>query len=323
MRIALAGVGHWHARMHLDAIRHAGAMVSAVWDPDPRVAEMFGASEGVPIAASLEALLAARPDLVVVMGHPHAVPMTARATLAAGLPMMLEKPAAATTSLLAALAPTHDAFVAVPLANRCSPLWTELDRLRIAGRAGSVVHAQFRIINGPPDRYRTDGVSWMLDPDIAGGGALRNLGLHALDAAQMLFGDAEPVLSAAHVTARMHGEKVDDYALATLCLPGGPIITIETGYTYASRLPGGDFEWRVSAHGAYLIDRGGTCEVATLDDGAAQSIEPLAAGLRYRAFMVDTLHRLRRGARPLAGFDDYVRAMQLADRIYALAGAIQ
>jgi len=207
MRVALAGVGHWHARMHLDAIRHAGAAVAAVWDPDPGVTERFGASEDVPMAASLEALLAARPDLVVVMGHPHAVPMAARAALAAGLPMMLEKPAAATTSLLVALAPAADQFVAVPLANRCSPLWSELARLRTEGRAGAAVHAHFRIINGPPDRYRTDGVSWMLDPAVAGGGALRNLGLHALDAAQMLFGAAEPVLSAAYVTARMHGER--------------------------------------------------------------------------------------------------------------------
>lgn len=320
MRIGLAGVGHWHAAMHLDAIRHAGAQVAAVWDADPLVAATFAQTAGVAVAASLAALLASRPDLLVVMGHPLAVPAMARATLAAGVPMVLEKPAAPTTAALMTIAPDADQFVAVPLANRCSPLWAELARMRADGRAGVVTHAHFRIINGPPDRYRSDGVAWMLDPAVAGGGALRNLGLHAVDAAQMVFDGVMPEIAAAQVGAMMYGEAADDYALATLRRPGGPVVTVETGYTYASRAPGGDFEWRVGAVGAYLIDRGDTCTVATLDDAAVRTLAPLPAGLRYRAFMADTLERLRSGRRPLVGFGDYVAAMRVADQIYARAG---
>ena len=319
MRVGLAGVGHWHAGMHLDAIRHAGASVAAVWDPEPAVATAFADAAGVTAAVSLEALLALRPDLLVVMGHPLAVPAMARATLAAGVPMVLEKPAAPTTADLCAIAPGANAFVAVPLANRCSPLWAALERLRAEGSAGAVTHAQFRIINGPPDRYRSDGVGWMLDPAIAGGGALRNLGLHALDAALMLFGGVLPDIASAQVGAMMYDEAVDDYALATLHRPCGPVVTIETGYTYASRAPGGDFEWRVGAAGAYLVDRGDTFEVATLHDAAVRSLAPLPAAARYRAFMADTLQRLRDGRAPLVGFADYVRVMQLADHIYARA----
>ena len=46
---------------------------------------------------------------------------------------------------------------------------------------------------------------------------------------------------------------------------------------------------------------------------------PLPAAARYRAFMADTLQRLRDGRAPLVGFADYVRVMQLADHIYARA----
>ena len=135
----------------------------------------------------------------------------------------------------------------------------------------------------------------------------------------MLFGGVLPDIASAQVGAMMYDEAVDDYALATLHRPGGPVVTIETGYTYASRAPGGDFEWRVGAAGAYLVDRGDTFEVATLHDAAVRSLAPLPAAARYRAFMADTLQRLRDGRAPLVGFADYVRVMQLADHIYARA----
>ncbi len=321
MRIALTGVGHWHAAMHLDAARAAGAEVVAGWDPDPDATARFAAAQGVPAASGVDALLAMKPDLMVVMGHPVEVPAMARAVLAAGLPMVLEKPAAPTTDMLAAIAPPPGHFIAVPLANRCSPIWAEMDRLKAAGRLGAVAHAQFRIVNGAPQRYRVDRVDWQLDPSVSGGGAMRNLGLHAVDAALTLFGRDEPDLLAAVARSDMHGEKVEDYALAVLATKGGPVVTVEAGYSYATMAPGGDYEWRVSAGNAYLVDTGATCRVATLDDGQTREIAPVPSRTRYRAFMADTLERLRKGERPLVDFNDYVRAMRVVDAIYARATA--
>ena len=321
MRIALTGVGHWHAAMHLDAARHAGAEIAGAWDPDSATTEHFATVNGVAASASMDGLLAARPDLVVVMGHPADVPAMARDVLAAGLPMVLEKPAAPSTDILAAIAPPQGHFVAVPLANRCSPIFAEMDRLGAANRLGPVVHAQFRIINGAPARYRTDRVAWMLDPAVAGGGAMRNLGLHAVDAALVLFGDDDPDLLTAVARSSMHGEKVEDYSLAVLATRSGPVVTVEAGYSYATLAPGGDYEWRVSTGNAYLVDTGAVCRVATLDDGQTREITPVPSRSRYRVFMADTLERLRSGTRPLVDFNDYVRAMRVVDAIYAKAAA--
>ncbi len=321
MRIALTGVGHWHAAMHLDAARAAGAEVVAGWDPDPEAVARFARANGVAAADSMRALLAARPELVVVMGHPDQVPAMARTVLAAGLPMVLEKPAAPDTAVLEAIGPKAGQFVAVPLANRCSPIWAEMARLDAEGRLGKVAHAQFRIVNGAPDRYRVDRVDWLLDPAVSGGGAMRNLGLHAVDAALMLFGADEPALLTAVARADMHGERVEDYSLAVLATKGGPVVTVEAGYSYATMAPGGDYEWRVSAGNAYLVDTGAACRVATLDDGQTREIAPVPSRTRYRAFMADTLERLRTGKRPLVDFNDYVRAMRVVDAIYARAAS--
>ncbi len=319
MRVAIAGVGHWHAPLHLDALRWAGARPAMVWDPAPDVAARFAAREGVLLASSLAELLADAPDMVVLVGHPADVPQHFRHCLGAGIPIVLDKPAAPNTEELAAMAPGADRFVAVPFGNRCSPIWAEMARLRTEGRLGRIAHAAFRLINGPPARYRADGVDWVLDPAVSGGGALRNLGLHGADAAMMLFGADPPEIAGAVVSHATHHEAVDDYAAALLTRGDGPVVTVEAGYVHASMAPGGDFEWRVGAAGASFIDRGKTCTVTTLDDGITRALPPLSPHARYRAFMADTIARVQRGEAPLAGFGDYLAAMRLVDRIYQKA----
>lgn len=321
-RVALAGVGHWHARMHLEAARAAGAEVVAAWDWDPTVAAGFAAQSGVAHQPTVAALIAMKPDLTVVMGRPDQVPDLALACIEAGLPIVLEKPAAVSTAALEPLAEAaRGLFAAVPLPNRCGPIWAEIEALKAAGRLGPVSHSQFRIVNGPPERYRLDGVPWVLDPAIGGGGALRNLGIHGIDAALALAGGADLTVVSALVDRRLHGEAVEEYAIVTLRAPDGMIATVEAGYTYASMAPGGDFEWRVSTRNAYLLDRGDSCRVATLDDGRVRDLAPIPPADRYAAFMADTLDRLARNAAPAVGIGDYLQAMRLIDRAYQEAAS--
>mgnify|MGYP002423484458 CR=1 FL=1 len=223
--------------MHLDAMRFAGADIVAVWDDDPHQAAAFVGFEQAVAAA----------DLVVLMGHPARLPAQARAVIEARKPLILEKPAVTATpelEHLCALAAAVGAVVGVPLPNRFGPAMLEFRRLRAGGQSGPVVHAGFRLINGPPQRYRDDGVPWLLAPAIGGGGALRNLGIHGIDAALSLA-EGELRLLASHIGKRIHtDERVEDHALVTLADDGGALFVVEAGYTYASMAPGGDFEWR-------------------------------------------------------------------------------
>ena len=174
-------------------------------------------------------------------------------------------------------------------------------------------------MNGPPERYRVDGVAWMLDPALSGGGALRNLGIHGVDCAAALASGALRVVSA-HLVPRLRGgEGIEDHALVSFEDEAGALFTVEAGYTYASMRPGGDFEWRIAAENATIIDRGDVATVATLDDGADGPLAPLAANLRYRAFLRETLDCLAGNRAPPVGLDDYVRAMALIDEAYERA----
>lgn len=312
MNIALLGVSHWHAGLHANAVHHAGAHVSHVWDWDEDIARSFSNTQNRTPFASLDEILSSRPDLIVVMGHPGHLPALAERVLDAGLPMMLEKPAATDTATLvrlAAKAKARGAFVAVPLANRLSPAMQDFD-------GDPIAHAHFRIVNGPPQRYRDDGVGWVLDPSIGGGGALRNLGIHGIDCALSLAWGALRIVSAS-VARRLHDkEAVEDHSHVVLTDQAGALFTVEAGYTVPDMAPGGDFEWRTATATRYCIDHGNRVTSFIQGTSGPHELPPLLPALRYRAFMADTLARLREGNPPLVTLNDYVAAMRLIDDIY-------
>ena len=322
MKIVLAGTSHWHAEMHLDAARSAGAEIVGVWDEDPEHARGFAARHSLNALATFEQVLSTAPDLVLLMGHPSTVPARARRVIEACIPLTLEKPAASRTSPLAELrelAHQRHAFVSVPLPNRFGPAVTAFERLRQEGRAGKIAHAHFRIVNGPPERYAADGVAWVVDPAIGGGGALRNLGIHGVDAALGLA-TGKLSLRSASIGNRIHMSQVEDYALLVLGDEAGAVFTVEAGYTFASMRPGGDFEWRIVSTNATLIDRGDKATCATLDDAAVIDLSVELPATRYRLCMRDTFERLERKMPPAISLDDYVAAMSLIDAAYRKAG---
>ena len=206
-------------------------------------------------------------------------------------------------------------FVAVPLANRCGPMLDAVAARRNAGTLGIITNMQYRLINGPAQRYRDWGVGWMLDPACSGGGALRNLGVHGMDAFLAIAGTQ--AVSVAHAAFRRDdaGSAVETYALVVLRAADGMLGVVEAGYTHADPR-GGDYEWRIDAPGASLADDGETLHVAT-PAGPNQTLPGVAKGGRYRAFMADTLARQATGRPPAVSLDDFARASTLVDAAYA------
>lgn len=323
MKVCLLGVSHWHAAMHLDAVRSSGGEVMAVWDSDAGAAANFAAAYNVAVRQSVQQVFDARPDLIIVMGLPKNVPDVALRVVSARIPMILEKPAAPTTSELMRIVEATRAqggFVGVPLPNRFGPVFRTMAELETRGRLGKLAHCHFRIVNGSPQRYRDDAVGWMLDPEISGGGALRNLGIHGIDAALLVAHGALRVVSAS-IGNRIHDERVEDHAHVALRDEAGTLFMVEAGYTYASMAPGGDFEWRIATGNAYLIDRGETAQCATLDDGSISTLVPEHPSTRYRLFMADTFAKLRSGEAPTVSIEDYLAAMQIIDTAYEKANS--
>ena len=318
MRVAMLGVSHWHAGFHAEAAKAADAELAAIWDEDAAVAAGFAARQGGHVAATPRDVMAEGPDLAVVLGRGPANAALVGALLDHAVPLLVDKPLGLTDADVAPLAEKAARlarWATVALANRIGPIVRETTG-RVGTGIGRISHMQFRIINGPPHRYRDWGVDWMLDPAQSGGGALRNLGLHGLDAFLFLAGDQEVRVEHAAFGRGVHGAPVEDYALVVLRAADGMLGVVEAGYTYASP-HGGHFEWRLDAERATLVDDGAKLTVIT-PAAPTRSIPGVPTGERYKAFMADVLTRVGEGRPPAVTLDDFRRAMALADRAYAM-----
>ena len=91
-----------------------------------------------------------------------------------------------------------------------------------AGRLGALSHSNFCLINGPPERYVQDGCGWVLDAAASGGGVLRNLGIHGVDAFLGLAGEQDVAIEHVAFGRPLHGTPVEDYALVVLRAADGP-----------------------------------------------------------------------------------------------------
>jgi predicted dehydrogenase len=318
MRVAMLGVSHWHARFHAEAAKAAGAELAAIWDEDAAVAAGFAAQQGGHAVATPGDVMAEAPDLAVVLGRGPANAALVGELLDHPVPLLVDKPLGLTEADVAPLAERaarQGRWVTVAFANRISPIVRETTG-RIGTAIGRISHMQFRIINGPPHRYRDWGVAWMLDPAQGGGGALRNLGLHGLDAFLFLAGDQQVRVEHAAFGRGVHGESVEDFSLVVLRAADGMLGIVEAGYTFASPR-GGHFEWRVDAERATLVDDGAKFTIVT-PATPTHFVPTVPTGQRYAAFMADVLTRVREGRLPAVTLEDFRRAMALADRAYAL-----
>jgi len=156
-RVAVIGVGHWHAPRHIASLALAGVALVDVSEDDGAVAERWGRQLSCPwFDDAAEMLDRVRADFVFALPRHADAPAIARLLIEHGIPFAIEKPlgiCAADIEPLVALAEAQGVFAAVLFVNRYGAFWDEATRLREAGLLAPLVHAHCRIINGPPQRY--------------------------------------------------------------------------------------------------------------------------------------------------------------------------
>ncbi len=323
LRVAAIEVSHWHSLHDAAYLRLLAGMddvrLVGLHDPDAAVvADRAAALGGPPVFTDYRTMLEkTRPDFVVALGQHARMAETAQFLLDHDYPFMMEKPMgvrAADVEAIAAKASAKRAFVAVPLSQRYQPFVLRACRMLAEERFGPLSHLYFRLNRPTSARYPAWHSSWMLDPALAGGGCLRNLGAHGLDLFLYLTGEPAKV-TGAQLSARVHGQRVEDYASVLLRSSGGILGTIEVGNTVP--YTGSDGEWKIAGRDAILIlHHDDTLRLITRDGEAMLREQPAAL---YADCVRDILDHWRRGVPPPISVHDLVPVVRLIDEAYALA----
>jgi predicted dehydrogenase len=280
--IGLGNIGRYHA----DRLRNAGAEIVGGMDVLPEARERFERDYGVATYGDYEELYPIA-DAIVVTTPNKFHEEYAISALEAGLDVLLEKPLAhsvESAERIVAAAESAEGFCMVGFHNRYLPpiemLTTERDR----GRFGELSHIEANYIRrrGIPGRG-----SWFTSKEIAGGGALIDIGVHALDLALYVldFPEITEVTGVArsefgtredYTYLQMWGEDtgherfdVEDSVNAFIRCADGQTISLDVAWA-ANRPTDNDFIVRGTDAGAHLDRASGEMTLfETSPDGSA------------------------------------------------------
>lgn len=254
MRVGVVGLG-FGAAVHVPALRRLeGVEVVALAGSNRAGAQEVAAAAGIPIGCgSIDELLEQRLDAVTIAVPPDRQALVAAAVLAARVPVLVEKPLAASVSEAEVLVE-----LATPVTNAVDFEFAELRTFLTLREA---------LVNGGYGAVRSVDVVWLTRPRAGrhrsswkdepaqGGGVLGLLGSHVLYLLEWLLGPLEAVAA-----------ETAETRLVLTCRVGGlPVtVTLDNGSEEQRH------EWRVE-----LDDETLTASNSALD--AAQGFRLLAA----------------------------------------------
>jgi predicted dehydrogenase len=229
-RLGFLGVG-WIGRQRMAALASSGAgVVAAIADGSAAaLREAAALVPGARVAASLDELLDAGVDGIVIATPSALHADHATAALERGSAVFCQKPLARTTAearRVIAAARSVDRLLGVDLSYRHV---AGMRRIRERVRAGALgrVHAVDLVFHNAygPDR------PWFRDPRLAGGGCVIDLGIHLVDLALWCldFPAVASVRSRLYAGGRLLGgdpDVVEDHATAEVTLHDGATIRL-------------------------------------------------------------------------------------------------
>ena len=228
-RLALLGCG-WVADMHARAAATCGHTVAGVANHRLESAERFASEHQIERATTDWRELVRAPDVdIVVVCTPNALHAEQSITaLEAGKHVFCEKPMATTVAdaeAMLAAAERHDRLLLVLHPWRHHSAVIALRNAILAGELGAIVRTHGYGVHadwGPG--------GWFTDPALAGGGALVDMGIHAIDTARFLLGEPEPQRVLASIRTAHGSYAVDDDGIVLIEWEGGARSVVESGW---------------------------------------------------------------------------------------------
>lgn len=312
MRVALFGAG-WIMPFHARAVKEhpaADLVAAANWRPDSLAA--LEKTFSIPRTTTDWKELAADPGVdAVVIATPNALHAPqAIACLEAGKHVLVEKPMATRIEearRMIAASKASGAFLMVAHCWRFHPdVRAMRDRVdkgefgRVVKTRGYGVHAGW----GPS--------GWFTDSKLAGGGALVDMGVHAIDTARFLLGDPDPVRVCATVGTRYAEGRydVDDDGILLISWSNGTNSIVESGW-WQPQLGGLEADTEIYGTGGY----GRIWDFTIEPEGYEHCSQPM-----YTAQMAEFVDAVSEGRQPKPGGDDGLVVMRIVDEAYRSAG---
>lgn len=273
IRIGFLSVAHIHSHGFLERVAKLdGVAAELIWDDVADRGKQYAEQFETRCVESLDAALGdERIDAwVVTAENTRHLPLLERA-IPTGKPVMCEKPLVTTDDDLARLASLLNEHRPVMTNGYFMPHQARYRTAQTAvseGAVGQATHANFRNAHHAAyGRWFDDAaLRWFTDPALSGGGALMDMGAHAVHLLRLMFGPVESVWA---TTANLSGvyPEVDDWGVIELRFASGVVGRAEASWVMPA-----------APVGLEVIGEGGTLTVdgdSVLVRRIQQEAEPL------------------------------------------------
>lgn len=231
INIALIGTGfiaHYHARAILSL---SDTRISVICDTNRASAEKFADKYHLkcPIATDpVQMLNTADVDAAVIaIPNKYHLPY-ARKLLTHGKDVLIEKPLALNSAEAEEIMRTAETSGRVVMTGHMWRFDEEVNFIKkgiAAGKIGTVFKTKGFGIH---ENWGPEG--WFTQKELAGGGALIDMGVHALDTARYLLGDPDPDAVYAQLGTYFGNYDVDDSGILVVTWSNGAVSVIESGW---------------------------------------------------------------------------------------------
>jgi predicted dehydrogenase len=227
MKIAFAGTGYIN-KIHAHAANNCDAELVAVVNHRPESMAQFAADFGIQRQyATVEEMLANGGVDALVVSTPNYLhaPQTI-AALEAGVHVMVEKPMAMNADEAEQMCKAAEKSGATLMVAHCwrfdpDVLWLKEQ----SGRLGNIIRTKSY---GVHTHWGPSG--WFIQKEFAGGGAMADMGIHALDTTRFLIGDPQPFSVYAKIGTYYKDFDVDDTGVIIVNWDNGVTSYIESGW---------------------------------------------------------------------------------------------
>ncbi len=325
LRIAFAGTGYI-SRIHATAAQKLyGVELVAVVNHQPESMAAFAKGFDIPRQyATIEELLAEGGVDALSINTPNYLhaPQTI-AALDAGIHAMVEKPMALDAKQAQGMVTASESSGALLMVAHCwrfdpEALWVkeQVD----GGRIGDVIRTK-----GYGVHVNWGPRGWFTQKKLAGGGALADMGIHAIDTARFLLGDLRPVSVYAQIGTYYTDFNVDDTGIIIVNWDNGVTSYVESGW------------WQPHADGpeastqlygtkglAHLYPTGIEVPTTLEGQGTDEQVGPGFPPVRdphcpqsmYNAQMAYFVDCIRKGRTPVPGGAEGLVNMRIVDAAY-------
>jgi predicted dehydrogenase len=229
-QMAILGAGYI-GEIHAKAIENnLDAEVVAVVDTNEEKAKDFSKQHSIPrIYSSLDALLSDHTADAIIIATPNYLHASqAIRSLEAGLHVFVEKPMAITIEEAERMNQASLDSYRTLMVGHCWRYDREVNWLRrqvMANSLGEIIRTKGYGIHtnwGPS--------GWFAKNDLSGGGALIDMGIHAIDTTRYLLGDPEPLSVYANLGTYYGNYDVDDTGVLIINWKSRAVSYIESGW---------------------------------------------------------------------------------------------